>query len=450
MIDREFEELLSKYEVTHWDPCKGICVIGKCEQSSTVGCCPTIHIPIVPTPTPTGNIIKSEFVIDNNKDVYYVDVAGNSILLEKVTTLTDTINGHQIGVYFNELQAPVTLNETVTSMGVVTLTGTILNIPYTDENGNTIVRSVDLSGLSGGSSGSYTSDNGLTTTGTNHQLGGNLVKHTVIDGVDQYNLYIDNISEYRVRNITGSFTSQFEINNNIPSGNKFIIRDLSTNLENGVRLDPTIGANLYTVNNGTSEINQIYCAPTELRLDSGSGVGSGAISTGIRLTPGEITLEVKDKNYTIYDDVNSKVLGISNTEHFQRNMFTGYKGYILNTENVSGGTKGNIRLARSGAALGTIVYRPSGHLSPSKEDGVIVHQNTAPTFHNVPDATTMSGKVIEIRAFGTDTVTLDTPVYLGPSTTMTVLQPYGSNSYNNPTYIKILSDGIKWIVVNQW
>lgn len=249
MIDREFEELLSKYEVTHWDPCKGICVIGKCEQSSTVGCCPTIHIPIVPTPTPTGNTIKSEFVIDNNKDVYYVDVAGNSILLEKVTTLTDTINGHQIGVYFNELQAPVTLNETVTSMGEVTLTGTILNIPYTDENGNTIVRSVDLSGF-----------------------------------------------------------------------------------------------------------------------------------------------------------------------------------------------------------LGTVrvIQRPTGISYNLKPTGIIIHNDFDISPEALPDPTINAGAVVEVRNFSGSTMTLSYPVYLNPAITINTLQPYGSNSYNNPTYIRILSDGTRWIVLNQW
>lgn len=249
MIDREFEKLLSKYEVTHWDPCKGICVIGKCEQSSTVGCCPTIHIPIVPTPTPTGNAIKSEFVIDNNKDVYYVDVAGNSILLEKITQIVNIVEGHSIGEYFNEEGGSTTINETITEIKSFTFKNNILTLVYKDENGNENTKSVDLSGI-----------------------------------------------------------------------------------------------------------------------------------------------------------------------------------------------LGSIR----------VIERPTGVEYNLKPTRILLHGDFDISPEILPDPTTNAGKIIEIRNYSDTITTLSIPVYLNPAITLDTLQPYGSNSYNNPTYIRIISDGNRWIVLNQW
>ena len=149
MLDKEFEQLLHKHKVTHWNPCTEQCEIGICDQSQTEECCPTIHIPIVQTPTPSGNFLKSEFVKDNKGDSYYVDIAGNSILLEKITEIKNIVDGHSIGEYFNEEGGSTTINETVTEIQNLKLIGTLLSFDYKDENGNINNKSVELSKLLG-------------------------------------------------------------------------------------------------------------------------------------------------------------------------------------------------------------------------------------------------------------------------------------------------------------
>jgi len=500
-------DILNKYGVTYWDPCLEKCIGGKCGDPNTVGCCPVIRTtPLSFVPEASGNSIRSEFVTGSDGNIYYIDKAGVSVLLNKRTIMDNLIAGHPIGRYTNERGETFVINETVTYIGEMTLDGTVLHVPFVNEAGivednqvnlqslivnppaQTPIFPVDtysinmtasgpynthinadiildqISGggnnaatitvnglyvdpLSGSGGSSYTALNGLNTASYVHRLGGNLINDTSINGQNAHYLNIDNPLSFQVINtLTTDLSTILSLDSTDSQNNEWYVKDVQNNVYTTISLSPTTYTSVSSLEATTGNI-------TELKMGQGiySQLYTGTSSAASWLSTNSSRVAIGVQNSSInFSDPSAKIFGISTGKHYQRNMTTGYSGYVINTQGNSGNSENDIKRCLTGSSLGTISY-PSANTTSTQETGVLMFTNSTPITNTLPAASIMPNKVLEIRAFGTSTVTLSPAPKLNTTgATLSTLQPIGSNDYSNPTYVKIISNGIDWLVINQW
>ena len=500
-------DLLKKYGVTYWDPCNEVCVPGKCSDSNSVGCCPVIRtVPLNFVPTPIANSVRSEFVKGSDSNVYYIDKTGAAILLEKNTVVNNTVDGHSIGTYVNEAGTTFSINETITYLGELSLDGTILHIPYVNEMGVAVDSQINLQSLivpppaqtpiypvdtlsinmtasgpynthinaniildnitgggnnaatitanglyvdplTGTGGSSYSSVNGITTASYVHRLGGNLVNDTTINSQNIHYFNIDNAWKFKVENpASATNITKFSVDSADGENNIWSLIDVANQIKGYVHLNSLYNTKIGSANLTGQNISELVLSQgVQAQLYTTSGSNSSyfmslANKSFMHAQPGIITI----------NDANAKVLGVTTSKHYQRNMTIAYSGYVVNTQGSLLNAENNITRSLTGASLGTISY-PTTSTTNTAENGVIIFNNTTPQTNTLPNAVIMPNKVLEIRAFGTATVTLTPAPKLNSSgATLSTLQPIGSNDYANPTYVKIISNGTDWIVLNQW
>jgi len=503
VLDTEF---LKRYKVTYWDPCQEKCIGGGCSEGATVGCCPTIRTtPLNYVPTLSANAIRNEYVTGSDGNIYYIDKAGIALALEKKVILSNLVLGHEIGRVTNEAGQVYILNETVTSFGEFVLDGTVLRLPYSNEAGNLQMNEVDLASLvyypeaitpitpvdsnsinltisgpydhtvqadiildnvtnSGNNAasitanglyvnpaalfnGQYTSNNGITTTGFNHSLGGAMTANTTISSLDTHWMLFDKLTKFRVENnISTNITTKFSIDTTDSNNNIWSATDIASSLESYIKLDVASHAKFANSNFGLGyESGVRMFQGVSNQLYSTSSTSTGYVGTGQT----RVQMAVQSAGIDFGDSA-AKVLGITNLKHYQRNMSTGYSGWVVNTTSGTGNVENNITRSLSGASLGTIEY-PISHFTCTNETGLIAFKNTSGITCTLPTAIGNNNKILEIRAMGTAAVTLSPGPKLDTTgTQLTTLQPYTTSVFNSPTYVKLACDGTDWWVISQW
>ncbi len=500
-------DILKKYGITYWDPCNETCVNGKCNDANSVGCCPVIRTTKLNfVPTPIANSIRSEFVTGSDNNVYYIDKAGTAILLEKDTVINNLVSGHAIGNYINERGTTFSINETITYIGEMTLNGTVLHIPFVNEAGivednqvnlqslivnppaQTPILAVDsysidmtasgpynthikgdiildqISGggnnaatitvnglyvdpLTGGGGSSYSSTNGITTSSYVHRLGGNLVNDTILNSQNINYLHVDNAYRFKVENNISTLNlTKFSVDSTDGENNIWSLTDVANQIKGYVHLNSLYNTKVGAANLTSQDISELVLSQgTQAQLYTASGSNSSwfqclANKAYIVAQPGPVN---------VMSPV-AKLLGVTTSKHYQKNMTIAYSNHVVTTQGNTGVSENNITRCLTGASLGTIGY-PTANTTSTIETGVIMFSNTTPVTNTLPTASLMPNKVLEIRAFGTSTVTLSPAPKLNTTgATLSTLQPIGSNDYANPTYVKIISNGTDWLVINQW
>lgn len=198
--------------------------------------------PLVGSPAPTGSKLLYNTTLNKvtaaNVGGFWIDVIDGDLNISGTSA-----TGHTIGAFTDEQGIITELRETITSLGTPTLDTltNILSIPYTDETGAVITRTVDLAGLAidiNVQSFSIDSTNGeliiTETDGTTHTvdifpvaatnglspigdaigLGGTLIQDTIIEQ-DDFNYQIIDTpkgSSYSLNNGFQTFSTNDTIN----------------------------------------------------------------------------------------------------------------------------------------------------------------------------------------------------------------------------------------------
>lgn len=375
---------------------------------------------------------------------YYTSAGGNSRIGAYATglgiestlgdiTIESTNNTTKVqGKTGIEVKTPAIYGATATVGQVLTLT-------------NAATGKAEWQTPTGGSSNTY--QNGLTKIGSTVEFGGTLLHDTQIDQNGKnmnwngnyprkgYNgFFIDSVGLYFAKvTVTGAPTASTyhelstrsaltEISENSATLGNYSVKNLI--IDQGHQI--TSSNATYNKTSALIVQNATNVTPAEVRMASyntSSGSNSGC-------------------------DWMVQPLG-----HFQKNMSVGYTGQnVLNTrENNGDGTDKRVTQGMSMAGIGAVLTTFQSVVNTAITVGFVMHTNLSPATNNLPNAATSLNKVLEIRAFGTAPVTLNPAPLLNTSgTTLTTLQPFGSNSYGSPTYLKIYSDGSNWLVMNMW
>jgi len=141
-------------------------------------CCPKpgaydVLLTVQPTPSASGNTTNLNCIFkDANGDTWIVDSQGDAIMAgsaQIITTVINTILGHKIADYTNELGAVVTINESITSLKTFSIADNIISLEYVDEAGVTTSKTVTVPSdvvtaiantITGHKIGDYTNESG--------------------------------------------------------------------------------------------------------------------------------------------------------------------------------------------------------------------------------------------------------------------------------------------------
>lgn len=116
----------------------------------------------------------------------------NEMIDNKSSTITNTVDGHTIATHTGANGTATDIKETVTGLGTAVLTGNVISIPYTNEEGVTESTTVDITSALETAAANI-SDDQVLSAGANSDLGLTLTPETVTDtdGSSQTNWVIE-------------------------------------------------------------------------------------------------------------------------------------------------------------------------------------------------------------------------------------------------------------------